>query len=274
MRQRIMLAAALALALGALVPMALAQEWSPMRSSLISAKAVATNYSIKLTEYNVLAAEAEAKYGPGARSTLDTSTGKVETTVDGKVVATTTLRSQVEEVFGIFLVGPRRSELARFPFMLMMNKQGERGDVGKMVRGRFEQKAAELFGFSDFDWATLWCWQPETSAVGEQLADGGMRLGKADLCLVRWRVGKPKVMLIGGIATDGGEWGRRLAVPTCRSLVAEWIEQPGRSAPDYPVDYAACVLVHQPDRGVEGARNTVVEHMFEVRAGGEPALIE
>jgi hypothetical protein len=34
---------------------------------------------------------------------------------------------------------------------------------------------------------------------------------------------------------------------------------------DREVDYVACVLVHDPDRGTRGARDTVVEHFYEVR---------
>jgi hypothetical protein len=270
MHQRIVIAAGTAVLIGAIgTPgrLALADPLFEARSHLVSSRAVATNYSITLAEYQALAEAATKKYGPGAKTTLHTNTGKVETVVDGKVVATEFVKARVQEVFGIFGVGRRSSQLARFPFMLRVagTRGQRREDVGKTVRNRFEKQAPQLFGFTDLDWATLWCWSQDAPDAGAQFADAPPKLGKADLCLVRWRLQEPKTMLIGAVAADGGDWVRDASRPICRGLATQWLDMPGRSEPDYPVDYVACVLVHDPDRGTKGAKDTVVEHFYEVR---------
>ena len=43
---------------------------------------------------------------------------------------------------------------------------------------------------------------------------------------------------------------------------------------DNRIDYAACLLVHDPDHGTRGARDTVVEHVYEVRPGRNLARID
>jgi hypothetical protein len=237
------------------------------RSRLLVSRAVATSYSITLAEYQTMADEAQKKFGPKAKTTLQGNTGKVVTTVDGKVVATGTVKARVEEVFGIVLVGPRSSQMARFPFVLRVTGRSDRRrDVGRTVRARFEKQAPHLFGFNDLDWANLWCWSQEPSDVGGQLADAPPKLGKADLCLVRWRRGEPKTMLIGAVAADGGDFVRDASRPICRALAAQWLAVPERSVQDETIDYLACLLVHDPDRGTRGARETVAEHFYEVRA--------
>lgn len=72
-------------------------------------------------------------------------------------------------------------------------------------------------------------------------------------------------MLIGAVAADGGAWVRDGSRPLCRVLVDQWLDMPEVTRRDGLVDYAACVLVHDPDRGTLGARDTVVEHLYEVR---------
>ena len=74
-----------------------------------------------------------------------------------------------------------------------------------------------------------------------------------------------KIMLIGALAADGGDWVRDGSRPICRILVDQWLDMPEVTDRDGFVDYAGCVLVHDPDRGALGARDTVVEHMYEVR---------
>ena len=82
---------------------------------------------------------------------------------------------------------------------------------------------------------------------------------------VRWRRGEGRTMLIGALAADGGAWVRDGSRPICRILVEQWLDMPEVTRRDGDVDYAACVLVHDPDRGAQGARDTVVEHLYEVR---------
>jgi hypothetical protein len=189
-------------------------------------------------------------------------------------VETSTLKARVEQVFGMLLVGPRRNEMARFPFHLRVSGKGEpERDVGQSVRRRFEKQAPQLFDFNDFDWANLWCWPQQTPDAGAKFADANPRLGKAELCLVRWRRGEGRTMLIGALAADGGAWVRDGSRPICRTLVDQWLDMPEVTRRDGYVDYAACVLVHDPDRGALGARNTVVEHIYEVRPDRSLLLI-
>jgi hypothetical protein len=111
----------------------------------------------------------------------------------------------------------------------------------------------------------LWCWPQASPDAGAKFADAKPRLGKAELCLVRWRRDGGKIMLIGALAADGGDWVRDASRPICRSLVTQWLAMPEVAERETSVDYAACVLVHDPDRGALGAGETAVEHMYEVR---------
>jgi hypothetical protein len=144
--------------------------------------------------------------------------------------------------------------------------EGERPqDVGETVRARFQKQVPSLFDFNDFDWVNLWCWTPEAPDLGGKFADANPRLGKASLCLVRWRRGDPKVMLIGALVADGGAWVRDASRPLCRTLVERWLDAPEVAQREHTVDYAGCVLVHDPDAGARGPQDTVVEHIYEVR---------
>ena len=166
----------------------------------------------------------------------------------------------------MLLVGPRRNAMARFPFFLRVSGNGEpERDVGDRVRARFGKQASHLFDFNDFDWVNLWCWPQATPDAGAKFADARPRLGKAELCLVRWRRDGGRTMLIGALAADGGDWVRDASRPICRTLVGAVARHAGGRGRDGFIDYAACVLVHDPDRGGLGARDTVVEHMYEVR---------
>lgn len=234
------------------------------RSRLMAGRAVATNYSITIADLQELADLAQKKYGPKAKTVMQG--GTVTTTVDGKVVETSTAKARVVEVFGMLMAGPRRNDMARFPFALQVSGKDQRPrDVGNTVRSRFQKQAPNLFDFNDFDWANLWCWPQEPPDLGPKFADANPRLGKASLCLVRWRRGDPKVMLIGAMVADGGAWVRDASRPVCRILVERWLDAPEIARRDHMVDYVGCVLVYDPDRGALGARDTVVEHIYEVR---------
>jgi hypothetical protein len=234
------------------------------RSRLVAGRAVATNYAITIADFQELSDLAQKKHGPDAKTVMQG--GTVTTTVGGKVVETSAVKARVVEVFGMLMAGPSRNDMARFPFALSVSGQDERPrDVGDTVRARFQKQAPGLFDFNDFDWVNLWCWPQEAPDLGAKFADANPRLGKASLCLVRWRLGEPKVMLIGALVADGGAWVRDASRPVCRILVERWLDAPEIAQREHTVDYAACVLVHDPDHGALGARDTVVEHIYEVR---------
>jgi hypothetical protein len=158
--------------------------------------------------------------------------------------------------------------------MLRVSGSGKRDDfAGERVRLRFEKQAPQLFDFNDLEWANLWCWSQEAAEAGALFTDAQPKLGTADLCLVRWRRGEGKTMLIGAVAADGGDWVRDASRPICRALSGQWLKAPERSVQDNVIDYAACVLVHDPDRGTLGARETVADHLYEVRPDRSLALI-
>jgi hypothetical protein len=234
------------------------------RSRLVAGRAVATNYTVSVADLQAFSEVARKKYGPDAKTVMQNS--KVTTTVNGKVVETSTMKARVTEVFGMLMAGPRRNEMARFPFALKVSGDGERPrDVGNTVRARFQKQAPALFDFHDFDWVNLWCWSQGAPDLGAKFADANPRLGKASLCLVRWRRDDPKIMLIGALVADGGAWVRDASRPVCRILVERWLDAPEIAQREHTVDYAGCLLVHDPDQGALGARDTVVEHIYEVR---------
>ena len=238
MRQAIAMAAGIAAFIGA----AATPSAEEARSRLLLSRAVATNFSIRLADYHAMAEEAAKKYGTKSKTVLHGNTGKVVTTLDGKVVATATVKARVEDVFGIFLVGRRSAEMARFPFVLKVaGDRAQRRDVSETVRARFEKQAPQLFDFNDLEWANLWCWTDDTPDAGAAFADAKPRLDKADLCLVRWRRGEAKTMLVGALAADGGDFVRDASRPICRALAAQWLASPQRSVQDTAIDYApAC----------------------------------
>jgi hypothetical protein len=255
-------------------PSALVYEPFEARSHLLSTKAVATNFSIRLDQFQELADAAKKKYGEDAKTTLQGNTGKVEITLNGKVVETSMVKARVEDVFGIFSVGRRRDEMARFPFSLGFGEDRDQSrDVGTTVRNRFQKQAPQLFDFNDFDWMNLWCWPQEAPQAGTLFTDAEPRLGRTDLCLVHWRRGVPKTMLIGALTADGGDWVRDASRPICRVLAAQWLASPERSVQRHAIDYVGCVLVHDPDRGSRGAGETVANHLYEVQADRSLALI-
>ena len=99
------------------------------------------------------------------------------------------------------------------------------------------------------------------------------RLGEADLCLVRWKRGESKTMLIGALTADGGDWVRDASRPICRVLAAQWLQTPEPGVRENTIDYVGCVLVHDPDRGTRGASETVANHLYEVSPDKSLALI-
>ena len=130
-----------------------------------------------------------------------------------------------------------------------------------------------LSDFNDADWATVRCWSQPAPEAGAQFTDAEPQLGPANLCLVRWQRGAPKTMLIGALAADGGDWVRDASRPICRVLAAQWLATPEAGVRDDTIDYAACVLVHDPDHGTRGAGATVASHLYEVGPDRSLALI-
>ena len=267
MRHRVMVAARVGAFIVAAVmssPKVAADDGFEARSRLLSSRAVATNYSLRIADFQAMAEAAKKKHGPKSRTVLHG--GKVTTTLNGKVVESALAKARVEDVFGMLLVGPRSDGMARFPFLLRVSGNGDPSrDVGEFVRARFAEQAPGLFEFNDFDWVNLWCWSQDTPDAGAKFADAKPQLGKAELCLVRWRLGVPRTMLIGALAADGGDWVRDASRPICRMLVTQWLAMPEVGERGQAVDYAGCVLVHDPDRGSLGARDTVTEHIYEVQ---------
>jgi hypothetical protein len=72
------------------------------RSRLLAGRTIATNYAIRLADFQELSAAAQKKYGPKANTVMQG--GTVTTTVDGKVMETSTLKARVVEVFGMLTV--------------------------------------------------------------------------------------------------------------------------------------------------------------------------
>jgi hypothetical protein len=273
MRHRIAVAAGIAvLSCGVSATRLSALDHDPFeaRSQLLSSRAVATNFMISLVEFQESGEAARKKFGEGAETTLHGDTGTIETKLNGKVVETSTVKARVVDVFGIFHVG-RRGEMAGFPFSFGVGEDGGRSkdvDIDKTVRNRFPQ----LSDFSESDWSNLRCWSQEAPDAGAQFTQAEPRLGRADLCLVRWQRGEPKTMLIGALVADGGDWVRDASRPICRVLAAQWLELPESSLRDGAIDYVGCLLVHDPDRGTRGAR-AVANHLYEVRPDLSLALI-
>jgi hypothetical protein len=244
------------------------------RSRLLSSRVLATSYAITLADYQTMAEEAAKKFGPKSKTVMHSNTGQVVTTIDDKVVATSEVKARIDTVYGMFLVGRLRSDMARFPFALSaVGKRQANRDVGKAVRTFLEDQAQQLLDFHDLEWANLWCWTQEPPDMGATFASAPPRLGTADLCLVRWRRGEGKTMLIGELAADGGAWVRDASRPLCRMLAGHWLKAPERAVTDTTIDYVGCVLVYDPDRGTRGTSETVADVLYEVRPDRSLLLI-
>lgn len=235
------------------------------RSRLVSSRLLTSSYGIVLADYQAMAEEAAKKFGPKSKTVLHSNTGQAVTTIDGKVVATADVKARIDTVYGMLSVGRLRSEMARFPFALSsVGKRDPNRDVGKAVRLAFEKQVPQLFDFHDLEWVNLWCWAQEPPDLGPTFADAPPRLGRADLCLVRWRRGEGKTMLIGELSADGGAWVRDAARPLCRMLAGQWLRGSERAVRENTIDYVGCVLVHDPDRGPRGTGATVADVLYEV----------
>ena len=254
-------------------PLTLLYDPFEARSQLRSLGAVASNFMISLVEFQELAEVAKKKFGDTAKATLRGNTGMMEITLDGKVVATSMATARVEEVFGALFVGRSRADddMARFPFSLSVSgKPGRSDGVGEMVRKRFQKHKPQLFDFDESDWSNLACWSQEAPAV-DTGSSKDVRFGKPALCLVRWRRGEGKTMLIGALTADGGRWVSDVSRPICRALAVRWGADPNLR--DHTIDYVGCLLVHDPNHGALGAASTVAHHVYEIRPDGELALI-
>jgi hypothetical protein len=272
---RVWIAAALiVLSYGAAASGPLVYDPFEERSQLLSSRAVATNYSIRLNAFQEMSEAARKKFGEKAKTALHSNTGEVVTTIDGKVVETAQIKARVSDVFGIFLVGRRTSDMARFPFSFSVSGRDDpTRKIGDIIRGRFEKQAPQLFEFNDLEWVNLWCWKQDAAEAGSLFTDAQPGLGKANLCLVRWRRGEGKTMLIGAVVAEGGDWVRDAARPICRALSGQWLQAPERAVQDNNIDYVGCLLVHDPDRGQRGARETVADVLYEVRDDRSLTLI-
>lgn len=246
------------------------QSVDEARSQLPAARAVAVGFTIKVEEHQWFIKKVREQFGSGVKMVFNPSNGQTEIMLGNKVVAAQVTKARIDEVVGVFRVGS-----AYFPFALTVDEAWERpDDVDNVVRWYLEKEAPQLLGYKNFEWSTLWCRSQAAPDMGVKFSDAPARLGIVDLCMVQWRAGSPKTMLIGGVAADGGAWVRDATRPICRNLASHWIGMLGREIADHRIDYVGCVLVHDPAHGPLGARNTVVEHLYELRQDHNLALID
>ena len=238
---------------------------------------MATNYSIALADYHAMAEAAAKKYGPKAKTVMQD--GKVTTTLDGKVVTTEIVKARVEDVFGMLPGRPRSDEMARFPFSLKVRAiptatataaATSATRCGHALRSR--RRSCSTSTISNGRTCGAGRTTRPTPARHSPMPRRGSTRPTCVSCAGGAASGK--TMLIGALAADGGDFVRDASRPICRALTARWLAGPERSVQDTAIDYAACLLVHDPDRGNRGARETVVEHIYEVRPDRSLALID
>jgi hypothetical protein len=251
------------LALGALAAFSFAGDRVEPRSRLLAISVKGIHNSMEVADFDVVAEQAQKKFGPRTEVTFESKTGMIVAMVDGKVMSKSELKMRIINVHGMFLVGPQRNDMARFPFSMAVADEGATDyDVDRIVRMNFSKRFPQFFDFDRKDWAKLRCWSQDAPDAGPKFASKPPRLNKASLCLVRWLRGEAKTMLIGALAADGGDWVRGASGPICGALAANWVQM--TTAGYGGVDFVACVLVHDPDRGSRDPGDTVAERLYEV----------
>jgi hypothetical protein len=245
------------------------------RSPLAEVHGIHNTVSIEMADFHRAGEAMKEKYGPSAKTALQTPGARLITTVNGKVVEEGRVPAQFSDARGLFVVGPRGQLESTFPFELDPRKVpafGERNhSVGaSYLKNRFgEQLPAKYFAFSDLDATTDTCVGLSASDLG--LLGALFRIEQGTFCVIFWRGASPASMLIGVTLAHGDPWMRPFTRRICRSLTSIALARIAAADRAPPPDYAGCILVDRPDRS--GANETLQAHVYEVNRNAALARI-
>jgi hypothetical protein len=183
------LVAAVVVATAALAYGELVVDMRTPRSGLTQVHALGTSISIQMGDFHDAGEAMKAKYGPSARTSLQTPEGKLRTVVDGKVVEEKKIAFKFGDVIGLLAIGPRGRTDRLFPFRLDPRKVPAADDhrvPAADVKSRFAKTLpAKYLAFDDRDATNDTC-------VGLSGPDAGVlgalaRLESATFCVEYWK---------------------------------------------------------------------------------------
>jgi hypothetical protein len=256
---------------GAVAYAELVSDWRIRRSDQHARLAISVTHSMSVVDYNKRAAEMKQKYGQRAKATLAIDTGRVEVTLDGRVMETYEEKRTLESAYGLFVIGSKDAAAARFPFRLSASQNIERLDrsLADWFRRHFTDYPPAWFEFRDDDWTIDRC-APLPAGLGLGKFGEWLRLREGTSCVVTWKRATPVSMLIIVSRADGDPWMRPFARRLCRAITDAALKRFEAGQPNSP-QYAACVLADRPEYA--SARKSLALGVYSVGAGNRLALM-
>jgi len=268
---KLLAAAALAaVAIGALYNEFILDIRAP-RSNLFREAALGTSAYLSLVEYNEKVKRIQAQYGERGHVFLEGATGDVTVKVDDQVIERSRVERRFASMHGLFVISGRGAADSIFPFDIEPGKVPERSDrepnVARLKSDFADEFPTKYLAFSDRDWTRGPCAAPPVAELWTERLAQWLHLRKATFCVINWRGGPARAMLIVVLLADGDPWMRPFVRRICRrtteAAIARAVAGAGRP------DFAACVLVDRPARnGPSGAQDAFASVTYEVRADG------
>jgi hypothetical protein len=271
MRRSIILAMAAGVAALAAAYAELVLDVRTPRANLVQRTALGASASLSLKEYNKKLAEMRSAYGEERVDlTLETSTGHVTVSLDGRIIEEWDIEREFGGIYGLFVVGAHSLPQSTFPFALNPGTPpfGHEPNIERL-RGHFEGiLPAGNLAFRDEDWSRDACASPTWSELGLGRLAQWLHLQSQTFCVVHWNGVAAASMLISVTLADGDPWMRPFARRLCGLLTVAALEKLAAGGNRRP-DYAACVLVDRPHRtGPTGTQHAFTSAVYEVRKTG------
>jgi hypothetical protein len=244
-------------------------DWRSRRSDQSARMTVSVTHSLSVVDYNKRAAAMKQKYGQRAEATLALDTGRVEVTLDGRVMETYEEKRTLDSAYGLFVIRSKDAAAARFPFRLSASQNIARIDrsLADWFRRHFKDDPPAWFQFSDDDWTIDRC-ASLPSGLGLGKFGEWLRLREGTSCVVTWRRAQPVSMLITVSRADGNPWMRPFARRLCRAITDAALKRFDAGQPNRP-QYAACILADRPEYA--SARKSLAVGVYSVGPRNELA---
>jgi len=251
--------------IGAIAYGELVLDWRIPRSDQTARTTMRVSYMISLVAYNKLKAETKEKYGDRAQITFDTEAGFIEVKLDSRVIERREEKRKLEDVFGIFVIGPNDAIRMRFPFALEAGQDIKqlRQSLADSFKHQFDRAPKQWLEFTDKDWTIDRC-VSLPSGLGLGSLGDTLRLREGTACVVTWKGPQSSSMLIGVNRADGDPWMRPFIRRLCRGITEAALKRFDADTSDSP-KYAACILADRPD--YVSAQKSLAADLYSVGPG-------
>jgi hypothetical protein len=247
-------------ALGALIHFVLVWDGLAPHSNLGGYFSVAQWNTLDLSHIDEWNKAAKDNYGPRSSTALRGSTW--EAYVEGKVVERKPIQASNSSAYGLFMVAERDS----FPFEVSIDpkhitdQEFTTDNIKRKMAGTMPAKALD---FDAQDWRIAYCHSPDAPDFG--FFRSVLRLGPADVCLIRLKAEGSGTLVIGYAVVYGEPWTQPMSKRICRTLSESWVNsmmsRPNVERPDF----AGCLLINRTGGEQQASAGAVSAHFFEVR---------